>query len=366
MEIKATSCPICRRLGLPGQVLSFLAVVAVLAFPAFVRDPYVLQVLILIMLYGYWSTAWNLIGGYGGQLALGHAAFAGIGAYTSTLLFIHFGVTPWLGMFVGGAIAAALSLAVGYPTFKLRGPYFVMATVAVGEVARIVFQNTQEVFGLQIRGARGILIPLAKEKLWAFQFPTKVGYYYVALGMLGAILLVSSWVARSKLGFQLAAIREDEDAAEALGVDTSRAKLLANAMSAFFTAVGGTFYAQFLLFIDPMGIFGAQLSTELALMAIVGGEGTVWGPLIGALILVPVSEVTRMYLGGTYVGVHLVAYGAVLMVVIMFMPQGVIRLISSRRAARGPIWTQPPELAAGLEGHKAGALEAASEGGPGT
>lgn len=308
-------------------VLSALGILAVLAFPLVFDDPYLIQVAIMVMLFGYLSSAWNIIGGMGGQLALGHAAFVGLGAYTSTLLYLNFHVSPWIGMFAGGLVAAALSVIVGYPTFKLRGPYFVMATVAVGEAIRIIFQNTQKMFGMEIRGARGLLIPLAaaRDRLWAFQFTEKSGYYYTILGFLVVILLVARWIERSKLGYQLAAVRDDEDGAEALGVDTTRAKLTAAALSGFFAALGGTFYAQFLSFIDPMGIMGAQLSNELALIAIIGGEGTVWGPVLGALILVPVSEITRTYLGSTFLGVHLVAYGAILMLVIMYMPQGMIR-----------------------------------------
>jgi branched-chain amino acid transport system permease protein len=285
-------------------------------------SPYVLHILVLVLFFAFLGVAWNLLGGYAGQFSFGHAAFFGIGAYTSTLLLVRLGLSPWLGSLAGGTLAAAFGCFAGYLAFRygLRGPYFALVTLAFAEMLRLVALNWTVV-----GGPMGILIPLprAGEALWRLQFPGKLPYYYLMLALLGLALWLNRRIERARLGHALAAIRENEDAAEASGVDTLAAKLWAMAFSAFLTALGGTFYAQYFSFIDPTLAFGPAVSVEILLRPIVGGPGTLIGPVLGSLVLTPLSELTRLLIRGRP-GVDVMVYGAVLVVVVTFLPGGLV------------------------------------------
>ena len=246
---------------------------AIALVPVFDDDPYFLQIFIMIMLFAYWGTTWNIISGFGGQMSLGHAAFAGIGAYTSTVLFINYHLSPWLGMFIGGLVAGGFGILIGYPCFKLRGTYFTLATIAFLNVIRILVLANQTVLGFDIRGAQGLSVPWRGDSLVNMEFLSKTPYYYLIFGLLLLVMLVSYYIKESKMGYYLAAIKTNQEAANSLGVDVTRYKLLAQFISVFFTAIGGTFYAQFILFIDPQRLFGADLSLEMAIIALIGGQG---------------------------------------------------------------------------------------------
>jgi branched-chain amino acid transport system permease protein len=286
---------------------------------------------VLVAFFAYLGTAWNLLGGYAGQFSFGHAAFFGIGAYTSTLLLTRAGVSPWAGLLAGGALAAAFGGLAGYLSFRygLRGPYFALVTLAFAEMLRLLAVNW-----LAIGGPMGILIPLPPggSSLARLQFRDKLPYWYVILGLLAVALWLTRAVERSRLGHGLQAVRENEDAAEASGVDTLRVKLAAMALSAALTAAGGTFYAQYFSFIDPALTFGPAVSVEILLRPIVGGAGTLLGPLLGSVVLTPLSEVTRSVIRGRP-GVDVMAYGAILVLVITFLPGG---LVGAWRRARRP------------------------------
>jgi branched-chain amino acid transport system permease protein len=313
-------------------------VAAAVLFPVVVRDPYFIHAAIMILLSAYLASSWNILGGLAGQHSFGHSAFFGIGAYASTILSLYYHVPPLLGMALGGIVASVISIGIGYPCFKLRGPYFALATLAFTEIFRIVVTSTEQIGGIDLKGAAGILIPLQPgASVLNFQFSTKIWYYYLILAMLLVILVVYRWMERSRWGLYLAAIRDNEDAARSIGISATRYKMIALAVSAFFGATAGTFYAQFLLYIEP-ALFSSAFSIEILLIAIVGGAGTLLGPFLGALILTPISELTRTYLGGTYAGVQLIIYGSVLVAVMMFAPQGLInplkrgwRLLAERR-----------------------------------
>ncbi len=295
--------------------------------PVLDDDPYFLQIFIIIMLFAYWGSAWNIISGFGGQLSLGHAAFAGIGAYTSTVLFINYQLSPWLGMLVGGLIAGAFGLLIGYPCFKLRGTYFTLATIAFLSVIRILVLANQTVLGFEIRGAQGLSVPWHGNSLVNMQFLSKIPYFYLILALLVVVLLVSYLIKNSRMGYYLAAIKTNPEAANSLGVNVTRYKLMAQFISVFFTAIGGTFYAQFILFIDPQRLLGFDLSLEMAIIAIIGGQGSVLGPVIGALILVPVAEVTRAHISGDLAALPIILYGLSLMTIIYYLPEGVSKYI---------------------------------------
>jgi branched-chain amino acid transport system permease protein len=296
-----------------------LAALAVLVMLPAVLGSRGLTMFVFIFFYAYLGQAWNIVSGYGGQLSAGHAAFVGLGAYTTTLLAAHAGLSPWLGMFVGAALAALLGGVVGFLGFRfgLRGFYFVLLTVAVAEVCRIVALNTDAV-----GGAIGLYIPFTGNP-WQLQFQDNRGYYYLALVLMVAATAVAAALERSRLGAYLVAIREDEDAAEALGVDTLRYKLAALTVSAFLTGLGGAFYANYLFSLQPNAVFGIPLSVDIVIRPVVGGAGTLMGPIVGAFILSPLAEVSRTYLAQAgLAGVHLIAYGVLLIAVVLFLPQG--------------------------------------------
>jgi branched-chain amino acid transport system permease protein len=303
----------------PGAVwLGAAAVVVLLALPA-VLTSYAVTVFIFIFFYGYLGQAWNVLGGYGGQLSAGHAAFVGVGAYATTLLSMQWGLSPWIGMLVGAVLAAGLGAIIGGLGFRfgLRGFYFVLLTVAFAEVCRIVTLNTDA-----MGGALGLYITFTGNP-WHLQFQDNRAYYYVALALMLLATGVVALVERSRLGAYLVAIREDEDAAEALGVDTFRFKLAAIVLSAFLTGLGGAFYANYLFSLQPNAVFGIPLSVEIIIRPVVGGAGTLLGPILGSLILSPLAEVARVYFARPeWTGFHLVVYGLLLIGTVLFFPQG--------------------------------------------
>lgn len=302
------------------------ALALLVAAPPFLSK-YTLEVLISVLFFAYLGAAWNILGGYAGQFSFGHAAYFGIGAYTSTLLLLRLGVSPWLGMIAGGLLAAGFGLFAGYLSFRygLRGPYFSLVTLAFAEMLRVIAVN----WGF-VGSSLGLVIP-SRSAPQMFLFGGKLPYYYVALAMALGALWVTRRIERSALGYGLVAVRENEDAAEAAGVDAMGAKLRAMAISSFMTALGGTFYAQYFSYIDPTITFGPAVSIQGLLQAIVGGAGTVLGPFLGAFVLTPISELSRAALRGRP-GVDVMLYGLVLILVVSFLPQGLTGWARARRA----------------------------------
>jgi len=309
-----------RSLALLAVVLLLFAVLPLLA------GGYLIHVVILILFFAYLSSAWNILGGFAGQFSFGHAVFLGIGAYTSSILYVRYGISPWIGMAIGSIFSTVVGVCIGYLCFRygLKGPFFSLATLAFAEMFRVTALNIDVT-----NKASGILIPLKHASLAALQFENGTGYYYIILLFNVAICLLVFYISRSKLGDYFEAIREDEDAAEALGIDTLKYKVLAIAISAFLTSIGGTFYAQYLSYIDPVICFGSQNSFEIFIRPILGGLGAVFGPFLGALILGPLSEISRALLG-KYTGMHLMLFGAIVVAVIMFLPGGVVGFLRKR------------------------------------
>lgn len=293
-----------------------------LGLPLVIRSATYLHILILVYFYAYLTTSWNLVGGFAGVLPLGHAAFVGIGAYASTILSLQYGVSPWLGMVVGGVLASLVGILIGLPTFKMRGAYFALATIAFGEGLRVMVENIDYIGPLNINGPRGLQIPPLNTGMAEFMFTSKEPYYYIILIMLAGVLLLTGWISRSKLGYSLNAGGEEPEAAMALGVNVAKAKLMAMALSSFLTALAGTFYAQFTLYIHPKSIISLDLSFEIAFIALIGGRGSIAGPVLGALLLRPVSDFSRIYFGDTLPGLHLVIFGVILILVMIFQPRG--------------------------------------------
>ena len=271
---------------------------------------YLLHIMILIALYGALALAWNILGGMAGQVSIGHSLFVGFGGYLSTVLFLSFGISPWLGMLAGAAL--------GFVIFrrKLTGIFFALVTLAVAEMAYFIVSNTDAL------GAANGLSILPATGLALFQFSDKRHYFYVSLGLLAIAILVTILIRRSRLGFHLSAIRENERAAAALGINVDGAKIIAAAISGGLAAPIGTFYAQYVLFIDPESLFGVGFSIEPLTHAFVGGLQSTLGPLFGAVVLIPLSEGLRILLGGRFSGAHLIIYGVVLIGVIRLAPEG--------------------------------------------
>lgn len=325
----------------------------VLLLPLGLSD-FLVGLVILILFWSYLGTAWNILGGYAGQFSFGHAAYFGLGAYTSTFLLVSRGVNPWLGMLIGGAIAALFGVFTGFLTerYGIRGPYFALATFAFAEMLRLVANNLE-----MINGSRGLQVKLIGGSSWlAFQFEDdRRPYYYVMLGLLALAIGITFLLARARAGYYFQAIREDEEAAATLGVNTMRYKLLATAVSAFLTALGGTFYAQYLFFIDPGLVFGASISVEILLRPLLGGAGTVLGPLVGGIVLTPLAEATRTIIRTPpaflpfleplrgRAGLDVMLFGAILVLVILFLPYGIVGWFQGR--ARRRLATPPPQAA---------------------
>jgi len=313
-----------KRVSRPEVYVPIILIVFLAMIPYFTSDSYVLHLLIMIFFYAVLSEAWNILGGFAGQFSLGHAAFFGLGAYTSTLLFISWGVSPWLGMFASAGLAIIYGLIIGLLCFRLRGPFFSLVTIAFSEVLRLLFLNWGSLTG----GAVGLLVPLLGDSPVYFQFLSRIPYYYILLIMMLTLVYVAYKIRNSQIGLYFIAIREDEDAAQSIGINIVQYKVFALTISVFFIALAGTFYAQYILFIHPDSAMSVNFSVEMALPAIIGGMGTICGPLIGSLILTPTSEFIRALLGGGYAGVHLTINGAILVLVVILMPDGFAEVIT--------------------------------------
>ncbi len=298
-----------------------IGIAAAAVIPVFLSG-YYHHLLITILLWAYLGSCWNILGGYAGQFSFGHAAFFGIGAYSSSLLYVDFGISPWIGMLIGGLIAAGFGLFVGYLCFRygLRGAYFALSMLACAGMLHTIAANWKFV-----KGAMGILIPLGNS-IGQFSFHDRLPFYYIILIMTICVLVITRLIQNSKSGYYFIAIREDEDSAEALGVDAKKYKLLAMAISAFGTALGGSFYAQYYTYIDPELAFGSHISIDILLRPIVGGIGTLWGPTVGSIVLSPLSEISRS-LFRDYSGLHLMIFGSILIAVTILLPRGILGLV---------------------------------------
>jgi branched-chain amino acid transport system permease protein len=284
-------------------------------------DKYALGIFVMIFFYAYVGQSWNILTGYTGHISLGHALYIGVGAYTSTFLAQNYGISPWIGMLIGGVFAVLIALLLGFLGFRfgIRGVYFVIMTIAFAEITRLIVSHVEALGSFS-----GIFVDF-NPSFTNFQFRGNVPYYYIALGFMVASLVAVHMIERSKLGRFMVAIREDEEAAQALGVDTFKYNMIAIAISAFMTSLAGTFYANYIFYLHPNSLFGIALSIELILRPIVGGLGTLFGPVIGSFILTPLSEISRAYFTkGGLEGLHLILYGVLAILVVLFMPKGII------------------------------------------
>ena len=281
--------------------------------------PYARHLLILVFMYALTAQAWKNLAGYCGQVSFGHVAYFGVGAYTSSMLYMNFSVSPWIGMLAGAVAAICIALLVGVPTFRLTSHYFAIATLAVAEIIQTLFINWNAA-----GEAKGLWLAVMPDGLLNFQWKSKLPYYYIALGLLGLVYLATYWMEQSKLGYYFRAIRDDAIASGSLGINALKYKLVALSMSAAFSALAGTFYAQYVLFIDPFSVLILQHSVLVVLLATFGGVGTYWGPIVGSAILIPVSEFVRIRFGGTGGAEDLIAYGVLIVFITLVEPTGIV------------------------------------------
>lgn len=310
-------------------VFAALVVAALLAWPLLVEDQFLQRIGALVMLAALSASAWNLVGGYAGQISIGHALFFGCGAYASLLGFTWFEWAPILGAPFGIALSLLLALVVGGPTLKLKGHYFSMATIALAELARIIVTNVP-VLG----GAVGVSGPAMPRSVMDLSFISPLPYYYIFGGVLAVLLLFTWWMNRGRMGFYLRAIRGQERAARSLGVPSPRYKMYALLVSAAFTSLAGSLYAAMLGFVDPDSGLGILISVKMVIATALGGAGTLFGPLLGAAILVPLEELTNAAFGGDGTGITYVVYGAIIMFISRFAPGGLAEIWSRLQAWR--------------------------------
>ena len=307
-------------------VVCAAAAVVLALIPIWVESPYALHIFILLFIAIALGESWNVIGGFAGQYSVGHSAWYGLGAYTAFVLLQRKGIAPWFGVWAAVALSVIIALVVGWITFRLRGPYFVLASIAVAEIIRLLALNTKDL----TNGAEGILAsdlpPLKLGGTVITDWNSKTPYFYMGLAMAVFTIAVNYVVKRSKLGYYLQAIREDQDAAHSLGIPLTMVKNAALGISAACTALVGSFAAFYVGFIEPNQVFGIDVSIQMVLTAIIGGIGTVAGPVLGAVVLVLISEALRASIAQA----HLLVYGILVIVVILLMPDGFLGFIAHR------------------------------------
>lgn len=313
--------------GLKGNrsnlIILLVVAAALLVLPVLMQgSPFHMHVILMILLYASMGQAWNIVSGYAGQVSLGHCVFFGIGAYTSSMLVIKSGLTPWVGMFIGVFLSLIMALVIGSICFKLKGHYFVIATFVIAEIV-LSLVSTIDYFGAAV----GLWLPI-KSGLLNLQFKSKLPYYYIFLVFTVIVFGFTWYMERSRMGYYFRAIKADPDAAQALGVNIYRYKMYAMLWSAAFSSVLGTLYAQYVLLLDPNNIFVMKISLIMALVTVLGGVSTLWGPLIGSAILIPLSEYTRVWFSGGGKALDLIIYGSLIVLISIFEPDGIIGLLN--------------------------------------
>ncbi len=299
--------------------------------PLLLSDVYTENLLILILLYAGLAQAWNILGGYCGQISLGHALYFGLGGYTSTMLLLGLGLPPVFGMLAGGLVGGLGALLVGWPCFRLSGHYYAVATVVVGEIGYLLFINWD-----WVGGASGLTVPIGGRSWLDLQFGVaKLPWIYVTLAFAALAWVVAWAIEGSRWGYSWRAVKDDVTAARSLAVRVFPSKMAAAAISGCLTGVGGAIYAQYVGYIDPDSILAGSFSILIALPAVLGGVGTLWGPLVGAAVLVPTSELSRSYLGSSGSGVDLMIYGGLIVAISLARPAGLVSLFGAASPAGG-------------------------------
>ncbi|MEM1546771.1 MAG: branched-chain amino acid ABC transporter permease [Candidatus Methanomethylicia archaeon] len=295
-------------------------IIFLLVLPLFIQQSYILHVLIISMLFAYLCTAWSIVSGYSRQVSLGHSTFVGLGAYTTALLYYYFNLNPLIGLLASIASALVVSLVISIPSFKfgLTGPYYIFSSLAIAEFFTYIFIGLRDLTG----GELGLSLPFRNDPFY-LQFKSKIPYYYIIMLMWVTIILLARKIQNSKFGYYLFAIRNDEVAAEACGINVFKMKILASLLSAVLTSVGGFFYTIYYMYITPESVFGLPVSFQIATTSLIGGATSWIGPTLGAFVAVPFLEITRATLGGKFVGFPLLFYGLALIIIGRYIPGGI-------------------------------------------
>ena len=316
-----------------GAWLVLIALLAVLPFmPALGENSFRMHILILIMLFASMSQAWNIIGGYCGQVSFGHSVFFGIGAYGAGMAVVAYGGTPWLGILIGMVLAAVVAVVISYPCFKLTGHYFAIATFAIVEIFNRGFLVWD-----WVGGALGLDYPLVEQGLGNLMWhDSKTGYYYCVLVLFLLTFGLVRWLESHRFGYYMRAVREGQETAESLGVNSTAVKLSGMALSAALAALCGSFFVQYNLRVDPPMVMSLDMSMKFVLITVLGGTGTLVGPLLGAAVLIPLQEYSRALWGGLGGGVDLIIFGLLIIIIVVKQPAGIIGIIHDlrRRYAR--------------------------------
>lgn len=311
------------------------------AVPLFVHSDYTLQILFRLFLFATLGLAWNLVGGFAGQLSLGHAAYFGVGAYGLALL-AKLGISPWLAVWLGVLLAVISAAIIGSVSFRLRGPYFALCTLAFAEVLRLIAKNLPDLTG----GDVGTQVPLL------FTQSSIKSFYLSGVLLTALVLVLTAWIERSRFGYYLMAIREDEDAAMSVGINTARTKLWSLLISAAITAIGGALYASLFLFIVPDQVMSIDMSVEIAIVPMLGGAGTLFGPVIGSIVLETASEIFK----NVFEEAHLLIYGVLVVVVVLFLPEGIVGTLANKlrffKKAAAPPFGRPVPTTPEEEGER--------------
>lgn len=304
--------------------LFIIILILIPLIPQVAGNTFTQHVLVLILLYASMSQAWNIIGGYCGQVSFGHSVFFGIGAYGAGMAVVKFGMAPWSGVIIGALAAMVVAVLISYPCFKLKGHYFAIATFAIVEIFNRLFM-----VWYWVEGALGLDYPLVDEGWKNFMwYETKIPYYYGALILFIFIFGLVRYIERNRFGFYLQAVREDQETAESTGINSTLVKLMAMGISAFLAALCGAFFVQYSLRVDPSMVMCLNISMTFVLVTILGGAGTLFGPLLGAMILIPLQEYTRVLWGGLGSGIDLILFGLLIVLIMIRQPKGIMGLIN--------------------------------------
>jgi branched-chain amino acid transport system permease protein len=314
--------------GKDAAWLGFSALLILLPLlPAVAANSFRMHVMILILLFAGMAQAWNIIGGYCGQVSFGHSVFFGIGAYGAGMAVVTYGGTPWLGILIGMMLAAAVAVVISYPCFKLSGHYFAIATFAIVEIFNRGFLVWD-----WVGGAIGLDYPVVKEGLKNLMwYDSKTNYYYCALVIFLLIFGIVRWLEGHRFGYYMRAVREGQETAESLGVNSTAVKLSAMALSAAMAALCGAFFVQYNLRVDTPMVMSLDMSMKFVLVTILGGSGTLAGPLLGAAVLIPLQEYTRAFWGGLGGGVDLIIFGLLIILMVVKQPAGIIGFMRDAR-----------------------------------
>ncbi|MGI5970761.1 MAG: branched-chain amino acid ABC transporter permease [Oscillospiraceae bacterium] len=331
-------------------IIAAILIIAVLIPLVFDLGLSKMSILISVLLYMYWASSWNIMGGYTGLFSLGNGIYIGIGAYITGCLYYYLGITPYIGIIIAGLATALFSIIIGYPTFKLQSIFYSLATFALLNIMKIVFMNFKTILGVYTGGSDGFKFASVHEPAM-MQFTSKLPYYYIILALLVIVVILSYLISHSKRGYYFRAISANATAASSLGVNVLSLKMQAQFISAFFSAIGGGFYCMFINYIDPSKMFGVDLSINIMIMCVIGGANTLWGPIIGSALLYTINRVVTMYAPSSLTSIATLLFGIILMIFVFFLPGGLLPYVNELKEKRS------------LARRKAALMQVSSDGG---